>query len=372
MTTIRDVARAAGASTATVSHVINGSRFFAAETKARVERAIRDLKYRPHEVARNLRRSRTGAIGVMISDISNPFFAELVLGVEDVIHRDVGRYHFVLCNTEESAEKERMYLDVLAQRRVDGLILAPAGRNGGVVGRLMAEGLPVVCVDRVLAGLDADTIVTDNREAARGLVRHLVGAGRRRIAILKARLAANSIDERVEGYFEVLAASGLPRTGLVAECESNIEAACQAALKLLRRPRRPDALFCTNNFLTLGAMRAIAEAGLVCPDDVAVAGVDDLPWTAGFRPRLTAVAQPARRMGREAASLLLDRIAKRLPVGPVHIVRPTELHIREVLRESQPLVAPEATRRCRAPLPAQPRVTGVCAIPRHSANPGDF
>lgn len=129
MTTIRDVARAAGASTATVSHVLNGSRFVAAGTKDRVERAIRALNYRPHGVAQSLRRSHTSTIGVLISDVANPFFADLVLGVEDVIHHDGGNYNFILCNTEENSEKERMYLEVLLQKRVDGLILASAGGN---------------------------------------------------------------------------------------------------------------------------------------------------------------------------------------------------------------------------------------------------
>ena len=235
MTTIRDVARAAGASTATVSHVLNGSRFVSAETKTRVEIAIRALAYRPHGVARSLRRSQTGTIGVMISDIANPFFADLVLGVEDVVHRDAGSYNFILCNTLESREKERTYFDVLSQKRVDGLILASAGGNDEAVRDMIAGGLPLVCVDRELEGVKADTIVVDNRAAAQTMVRHLI----------------------------------------------------------------------------------------------AVAGIDDLPWTAGLRPRLTVIAQPGRAMGREAARLLLDRIAKRRTDPPVRWVLPTELHVRE-------------------------------------------
>jgi LacI family transcriptional regulator len=330
MPTIRDVAKAAGASTATVSHVLNGSRFVAPETKERVERAIRELNYRPHEVARSLRRSRTGTIGVMISDISNPFFADLVLGVEDVVHQDIARYNFILCNTEESFEKERMYLDVLSQKRVDGLVIAPVGGNASAIRNLIAEGLPVVCVDRELRDVETDTIVVDNRSAARTLSRHLISVGRRRIAALQARLTAHSIDERVIGYREALAEAGLlDKAPGVAIGDSNIEAACAAARTLLAKRPRPDAIFCTNNFMTLGAMRAVAELNLVCPDDVGVAGVDDLPWTAGFRPRLTAVAQPARTMGQEAATLLLDRIARRREGPPVRLVLPTQLLVRE-------------------------------------------
>ena len=344
MTTIRDVARAARASTATVSHVLNGSRFVAPDTKARVEQAIRDLNYRPHEVARNLRRSRTGTIGVVIADISNPFFAELVLGIEDVLHRDAGRYHFILCNTEEDVDKERMYLEVLSQKRVDGLILTPAGGAAEALRNLINEGLPVVCADRILEGIETDAIVVDNRDAARSLVSHLIALGRRRIAVLEARLDAHSIRERIEGYHEVLAEAGLPRRlELAAVCDSNIDAACAAARALLGARERPDAIFCTNNFMTLGAMRGIAELDLVCPVDVAVAGVDDLPWTAGFRPRITAVAQPAREMGQKAAALLLDRIAKKSLAHPVRLVLPTELRIRESCGAK--LSAPVAARR---------------------------
>ena len=330
MTTIRDVAKAARASTATVSHVLNGSRFVAAETKKRVEDAIRTLNYRPHGIARSLRRSRTGTIGVMVSDIANPFFADLVLGVEDVVHRDAGGYNFILCNTEENREKECMYFDVLSQKRIDGLILAPAGGNDEVIKDLMAQGLPLVCVDREIAGVQADTIVVDNRAAALTLVRHLVAIGHRRIAVLRARLNANSIDERVNGYVDALAEAGLtPRASDMAESASNVDDACRIASDLLKARDRPDAIFCTNNFMTLGAMRAIAEMGLRCPADIAVAGIDDLPWTAGFRPRLTVIAQPGRAMGREAARLLLDRIAKRRTDAPVRTVLPTELHVRD-------------------------------------------
>jgi LacI family transcriptional regulator len=266
----------------------------------------------------------------MISDIANPFFADLVLGVEDVVHRDVGGYNFILCNTEESRDKERMYFDVLAQKRIDGLIIAPAGGNDEAVKDMIAHGLPVVCVDREFVGVEADTIVVDNHSAAKTIVRHLIALGHRRIAVLRARLRANSIDDRVNGYLEALAESGLrAEAGDIAESASDVDDACRIAIEILHSDRRPDAIFCTNNFMTLGAMRAISEMELRCPADVAVAGIDDLPWTAGFRPRLTVIAQPGRAMGREGARLLLDRIAKRRTDAPVRWVLPTELRVRE-------------------------------------------
>jgi LacI family transcriptional regulator len=310
--------------------VLNGSRFVSAETKTRVELAIRALNYRPHGVARSLRLSQTGTIGVMISDIANPFFADLVLGVEDIVHRDAGGYNFILCNTWESRERERMYFDVLSRKRIDGLILASAGGNDEAVRDMIAQGMPLVCVDRELAGVDADTIVIDNRAAARTLTRHLLGLGHRHIVALRARLDASSIDDRVSGYRDALAEAGLAsHAAKVAESASDVDDACRITSELLKGDDRPDAIFCTNNFMTLGAMRGIAETGLRCPADIAVAGIDDLPWTAGLRPRLTVIAQPGRAMGREAARLLLDRIAKRRTDPPARWVLPTELHVRE-------------------------------------------
>ncbi len=201
----------------------------------------------------------------------------------------------------------------------------------------MAEGLALVCVDREIEGVLADTIMVDNRAAALTLVRHLVVIGHRRIAVLRARLNANLIDERVNGYVDALAEANLtPRARDMAESASNVDDACRIASDLLKGRHRPDAIFCTNNFMTLGAMRAISEMGLRCPADIAVAGIDDLPRTAGFRPRLTVIAQPGRAMGREAGRLLLDRIAKRRTDAPVRTVLPTELHVRDSCRANQP------------------------------------
>jgi LacI family transcriptional regulator len=207
---------------------------------------------------------------------------------------------------------------------------APAGDNDDAVKDMIAQGLPVVCVDREFVGVEADTIVVDNHSAAKTIVQHLIALGHRRIAVLRARLRANSINDRVNGYLEALAEFGLrAEAGDIAESASDVDDACRIAIEILHSDRRPDAIFCTNNFMTLGAMRAISETELRCPADIAVAGIDDLPWTAGFRPRLTVIAQPGRAMGREGARLLLDRIAKRRTDAPVRWVLPTELRVRE-------------------------------------------
>jgi LacI family transcriptional regulator len=330
LATISDVARAAGVSVATVSHVINATRPVLPDTRRKVLAAVDELAYRRDGVARSLRRAKTGTIGVMIADISNPFFAALVLGVEAAVHGADDPHTLILCNTEENAAKERLYLDVLQEKRVDGIIMAPVGPNGPACRRLIEAGLPIVCVDRVLEGLECDAVVLDNREAAGRVVRHLLAQGHRSIAMLRAAQWTDTMDSRAAGWRDALRAAGAS-TGpaLVVTSESRIASAQVAALALLDLDPRPDAVFTTNNFMTLGLMQAMAERGLRCPDDLAIAGFDDFPWADAFHPRLTAVAQPAEQMGREAVALLFDRITKRHTGAPVRRVLTGDLMVRD-------------------------------------------
>lgn len=330
MATIRDVADHAGVSVATVSHVINESRFVRPETKARVRAAIEALDYQLDGIARSLRRSRTGTIGVVISDITNPFFADLVKGIEETAHNLDDKINLFLCNTEEDIERERVYLDVLQEKRVDGLIIAPAGGNEAYLKRLVEKQFPIVFVDRRLPGVEADTILVDNIEATRGIVAMLTERGYTRIAAIRADLTANSIHERMEGYRKALEIAGLQNDPtLEFNAASDIDSAFLAAKRLLNTKPLPQAVFCTNNFMTLGMMRALNEAGLACPDDIAIAGFDDFPWAEAFRPRLAAVAQPAFEMGQKAAILLDERLSKKRTGQAVHITLPAEIHVRE-------------------------------------------
>jgi LacI family transcriptional regulator len=325
MATIHDVARAAGVSSATVSHVINESRFVTPETKQRVVDAIDRLRYRRDGIARSLRRARTSTIGVIISDVTNPFFSDLLRGIEDAVDgRDEG-YNLMICNTDEHAERERSCLDVLQEKRVEGLIIVPAGGNDAYLGELVATGLPIVFADRFIEGVDADAVLVDNHDGAFRLTQHLIGHGHRRIGLLKAVIAAISIEGRVSGYRQALAEADIPfDPGLVRSSRSTIADARHAGGLLLDCDDPPRAVFCTNNFMTLGMIQALADRGLRCPDEVAVVGFDDFPWAAVFSPRLTALAQPAYQLGTEAVQLLFGRIDQ------THIGQP----IRRVLKGS--------------------------------------
>ena len=216
------------------------------------------------------------------------------------------------------------------EKRIDGLIVAPAGGNEVYFAALVARSFPLVLVDRTLPTVDSDSVLVDNFGAATEVVRHLVERGHRRIAMLKATLHATSIADRILGYQSVMQEAGLAALPeLIVESASDVDAAHAAGRRILDLDPLPDAVFCTNNFMTLGLMRALHERGLSCPEDVAIAGFDDFQWADSIRPRITAVAQPAFEIGREAARLLVARIARTMDRPAVHRVLATSLIIRE-------------------------------------------
>lgn len=335
MATINDVAKKAGVSTATVSHVINNSRFVTDGTRQRVLDAVRSLNYRRDGVARSLRRSQTGSIGLMISDIANPFFPDIVRGAEDMA-RSRG-YNLILCNTDENAEKEQLYLDVLLEKRVDGILMTPTGGNQQYLLDLLASAMPIAFVDRWLPGIGVDAAVVDNEQAAYNAVSHLIALGHRRIAVVEAELQSSAIAERLDGYCRALAEAAIPfDPRLMVTSRSDIEAGLRVASRLLAAQPRPSAVFGTNNLVTLGLMQAIVQLELRCPEDVAVVGFDDFPWATAFHPALTTVAQPSYALGQTATKLLLRRIARRQdePEARAEAVQREVLPARLVVRES--------------------------------------
>jgi DNA-binding LacI/PurR family transcriptional regulator len=250
--------------------------------------------------------------------------------VDHVVHNLPDRVNVILCNTEEDPVKELLYLDVLMEKRIDGLIVAPAGDNEEYFGGLVERSFPLVLVDRALPTVDADTVLVDNFSAATEVVRHLIDRGHRRIAVLRATLHATSIAERIHGYRRAMSDAGVAATPeLIVESASDIDAAHVAGRRILDLDPLPDAVFCTNNFMTLGMMRALHERGLRCPEDVAIAGFDDFQWADSYRPRITAVAQPGFEMGQEAARLLVGRIQKTLDGPAIHRTLGTSLIVRE-------------------------------------------
>ena len=344
MATVHDVARRAGVSTSTVSHVVNRTRFVSDELRERVLAAMHELDYTPNAAARMLTLKRSRTIGLIVSDIRNPFFASVARGVEDVAQEQ--GYTLVLCNSDENAEREAACLKALETRAVDGVLLASAGVANEHLSRLVRAGYPIVLVDRDLPDLGAPAILLDNEGAAYGAVKHLIAAGHRRIAMLSGRASISTTTERIAGYQRALREAGIDLDDrLLVSGASTSEGGALAANAVLDVDPPPTAIFSGNNLMSIGALQAIANRGLVVPDDVALVGFDDFPypWSDAFRPHLTTVAQPTYELGRRAAEILVERLRGTSSNGAERVILDGKLVVREssgaLPRPARPKVA---------------------------------
>lgn len=323
-TGIRDVARLAAVSPATVSRVLNGSGTVNGELRRRVLVAATQLDYRPNRLARNLRRQKAEMIGIVVSDIENPHFSESVRVVEDAAYK--AGYRLLLCNTDETPAKQREYLELLAAERVVAALLSPADRAGAGVEALLDIDIPVVCFDRMVEDPRADAVICDNVEGLRRATEHLIWLGHERIAYLGGRLDVETGTERLEGYTLAMRAANLTPFALDGGFRTDL--AEIAAARLLSTDPRPTALIVANNLMTIGALRAIRAAGLSIPGDVALVAVDDPPWAELIDPPLTTLAQPVRALAETAMRLVLERVEGHR-VEATRIVMPFELRVRE-------------------------------------------
>lgn len=305
---INDVARVAGVSKSTVSRVLGGGPVSEA-VRGRVEAAIRQTGYHPNLQARRLRARHTGIIGLIVADIRNPFFTALIRAVEEVAYREGLRV--TLCNTDEDPEREALYLQLMHEERISGLIFAPTRTTVGRLNRLRLD-YPTVLVDRAAPGGTIDSVVLDNAAAMSGLVEHLAERGYRRIGGLFGSTSTTAAERR-DGYIAAMRRHGLEPD--YREVEPTAEAAIATAGQWLAMPSRPDALVTSNSLLMMGALKAARSAGLAIPDALALAGFDNERWTELVEPGVTVVEQPVEEMGRAAMSLLLERL--RMPELPV-------------------------------------------------------
>lgn len=320
MVQIRDVAARAGVSVASVSRVLSGQRNVGEDIRRRVLDAVKALGYRPDLAARRLRSRRTDTIGLVVADIRNPFFTDVSRAVEDVAYEH--RMRLILCNTDEDPERETSCLELMRDENVSGVILAPSLR---LLARFRASNypFPLVLVDRCEGDTVADAVVLDNVEAARALTTHVIEAGHQRILFLHGASSATG-RQRLAGYTAAMTAHGLApeAVGVAPVTDRSREVA-----RLLLARSLPEAVVASSGLILLGLAQALREANRVIPRDIAVAGFDDLPWTRLVDPGLTVIAQPTYDMGREAAELLLQRIAD--PDKPVRrIVLRGELVVR--------------------------------------------
>ncbi|HEV8340569.1 MAG TPA: LacI family DNA-binding transcriptional regulator [bacterium] len=326
--TVRDVARRAGVSPSTVSRILTGITPVSPEKRQRVERAIRRLGYRPNALARGLKQRRSYSIGLLIPDITNPYFAEAAKGVEEAAQR--GGFAVLLCDSENDLGREARYLEVLRERQVDGLIFVTAGDGAGLLRSW--QGRPLVVMDREVPGLAADSVSTDNARGAYDITRVLLERGHRHVAFLAGPQTLAPARLRLRGYRRALREFKIPiRPDLIHNAGFTVEGGRTAMQAVLRSSLRPTAVVASSDVMALGAVQAIEDAGLRVPADISVVGFDDIPVAALVRPPLTTVAQPVRQMGEAAVRLLLEQFAEggRAP-GPRRIL----LQPRVIIRES--------------------------------------
>jgi LacI family transcriptional regulator len=307
MANIQDVAKLAGVSISTVSRVLNGTARVNAAVAARVRAAIEELHYQPNHAARTLQTNRSRIIGLLITDIQNPFFTTLIRGVEDVAQRN--GYSVILCNSDEDPVKERQYIEVLCAERVAGAIVVSTHERQRDLKLFREHNIPIVAVDRRITNLDTDAVLVDNRRGAREAVAHLLANGYRRIGVISGPLTTTTGRERLEGYRQALQEAGLePDAQLERYGTFKEESGRQLAHELLDLEPALDALFVGNNLMTLGTLEALHMRNLRVPDDIAVVGFDEMPWAALSAISLTTVTQPVYEIGSTAALRLFQRL----------------------------------------------------------------
>ncbi len=326
MATMREVAQHAGVSVTTVSHVLNGTRFVSEDLKARVTSAIEELSYQPDRRARSLRRGRSETIAVIIPDIGNVFFSEIIRGVEDRVLES--GYDVLLCNTGEDPSVEERNVAMMVEQRVDGLVVAPTVEGERTLEPLVRQGTPLVVVDRPV-GLPVDQVFSNNERGGYEAASHLVQLGHRRIGAIVEISEIRSFDDRIRGWKQGLADAGIEvRGGDVRQAGLEIEGAEMAAKTLLSGSGRVTAIFSSNNLMTLGVLRHLKGAGLRYPGDVSLVGFDDPPWASSFSPGITSVAQKPFEMGYQAADMLVRRIEGN-PAPPELVCLECTLIVRE-------------------------------------------
>ena len=326
-----DVAASAGVSVATVSAVVNGTAPVSVETRSRIERAIQSIGYKRNAIARSLKMGTTKTIGLVIADITNPFFTDVTSVIQDVLHRS--GYAVMLCCTDEDPAMQDEQISLLIDRMVDGLIIAPAGDDHALERVLARADMPTVLIDRICSGIDADAVVLDNQRAVQDAINYLISLGHRRMGYISGSLDTSTGIGRLAGYKAALHGAGIPiDDDLIRFGNFRERDAYNAAMQLLVQPDRPTALFSANNLMVIGVMKAIRDMGLRCPDDISVSSFDDFPWADVFQPNLTTIAQPVEAIGEQAARLILERISRRSDQPPRRIVLSGRLMIRDSCR----------------------------------------
>jgi DNA-binding LacI/PurR family transcriptional regulator len=330
---MQDVAKHAGVSPATVSRVLNNYPYIRDEVRQRVLRAIADLGYEPNRVAQRLRSANSRSIGMMVTDVTNPFTSTIMAIIEATFFEK--GFTVLMCNTTANIQKELDYLSMLENEEVDGLAIVPTSENVPRIARLAEDGMPIVVIDRRMKSNHLDVVLADNVAGARSAVEHLIQSGHRRIGHIGGPLRSTSGRERYEGYMQAMQSADItPPPDWVRMGDHLYEGGYEHTVDLLKTSPELTALFVENNMMSLGAMNALHDHGVRIPQDMSIIGFDDMPWSKALNPPMTVVAQPTIEIGQTAARLLMERIEQ--PDLPNRTeVLPTSLIIRASCRTLQ-------------------------------------
>lgn len=327
MATIQEVAKLAGVAPITVSRALNDSGYVSPETRARVEAAAVALNYVPNMLAHSLRSRSTRTIALVMADITNPFWTSVARAVEDAASQE--GFIVIFCNTDESEGKQAQYVSMLLRRRVDGVVLVPTVNSAETITQLRHQGVEVVTLDRRVAEVQVDTVRSDSWGGAYALVRHLTELGHRRIGMVTGSEQLSVTLERRKGYLDALAAAGIGQEeALIFHGQFSVESGYALTRKMLALSPPPTALFAANNFIAIGALRALDESGLRIPEEISVVSFDDLPFTYGREQLITVAAQSTHLLGSIATQRLLARISGNNAPLVEDIVVPVNLVLR--------------------------------------------
>ncbi|MDP4098769.1 LacI family transcriptional regulator [Paenibacillus sp. P96] len=324
--TIYDIAREAGVSIATVSQVINGKGKISDKRRAEIMEIMERLNYQPSAIAAALTGKQTYTLGLLVPDISNPYFAELARAVEDR-SRQLG-YSVVICSTDNKDERVERYLNLLQQKKVDGMMIGTGISNSEILAPLLQQSIPVALVARHMPSLAIHTVVTDDRLGGALAAQHLLELGHTRVAVLSEPARVSSSQERLRGFREVLEKAGHTlEAKQIREATAELNAAKAAVLELLGQSDQPTALFCCNDIQAIGALQAAKELNLRVPEELSVIGFDNTILASVTSPPLTTIAQPIEELGRHAVDLLIEELkeerqpARNMVLKPELIVR---------------------------------------------------
>jgi LacI family transcriptional regulator len=297
------------------------------ETRERVEAAIEELGYIPNTLGLSLRFKQTMTLAVVITDITNPFWTTMARGIEDVAQAN--GYSIILCNTDESEAKQEQYLQMLLRRRIDGILLVPATSSPDPIKLIQKMNIPVVVLDRQIPDIEVDLVRSDTEEGAYQLTKHLLSLGHRNSTMLAGPKEISTAIDRTDGFCRAFHEIDLEVCdGQIIWGEFTQEAGYDMAQQALQNATRPTALFAANNFVAIGAMRALQENNVDVPGEIAIVAVDDIPPAFTIKPFLTVAKQPAREMGKQATNLILERINGDAERPYQQVVLSTEMIIR--------------------------------------------